>query len=61
MSLDWKNFHDELARRQAKIERLRLALEPFARNADATSLSEALGHVSRDDLHRARDALSERD
>lgn len=34
---------------------LRAALEPFGRNAGAESLSEALGHIGREDLLRARD------
>lgn len=41
----------------AKIEQLRAALEPFARNADAVSLFEALGHIKREHLHDARAAL----
>jgi hypothetical protein len=41
----------------AEIERLRAALEPFARNVNSLSLSGALGHITREDLWRARDAL----
>jgi hypothetical protein len=40
-----------------EIERLRAALEPFARNVYAVSLSEALGHIEREHLHNARAAL----
>ena len=36
---------------------LRAALEPFARNADAVSLAQALGHIERDHLLAARRAL----
>jgi hypothetical protein len=42
------------------IQLLEAALEPFARNADARSLSEALGHISRDHLLQARAALTDR-
>ena len=37
--------------------RLRAALEPFARNVTATSLSKALAHITREDLLRARAAF----
>lgn len=47
-----------LAKMEAEITRLRDALEPFARNAKAASLSEALGHISREDLERASEALA---
>lgn len=40
-----------------EIALLRTALEPFARNADAVSLFEALGHIKREHLHDARAAL----
>jgi hypothetical protein len=36
---------------------LRAALEPFTRNVESVSLSGALGHITREDLWRARDAL----
>ena len=42
---------------RAEIERLRAALRPFAKNIYAVSLAEALGHIGRQDLERARDAL----
>ncbi len=42
---------------EAEIYRLRTALEPFARKANAPSLAEALGHISREDLLRAQAAL----
>jgi hypothetical protein len=45
----------------AKIKRLRAALEPFARNVDAVSLGEALGHINREDLQRAREATNSAD
>ncbi len=38
--------------------RLQAALEPFARNVNAVSLSEALGHISREHLLNARKALA---
>ncbi len=38
---------------------LRTALEPFARNVDAISLAKTLGHITREDLHRARMALKD--
>jgi hypothetical protein len=41
----------------AEIERLRAALKPFARKADAVSLSEALGHIEREHLRQARRVL----
>ena len=34
----------------------REALKPFARNVGALSLGKALGHITREDLHRARAA-----
>ena len=42
---------------RAQREELRTALEPFARNVESVSLSGALGHITREDLWRARDAL----
>lgn len=41
----------------AEIERLTGALTPFALNAKAVSLRDALGHISREDLLRARAVL----
>ncbi len=53
--------HDEIVkslfRQSEQINKLWVALEPFARNANAVSLSDALGHITREDLLRARDAL----
>jgi hypothetical protein len=43
------------ARLQAEIERLRAALEPFGRNVGAKSLVEALGHITREDMERAKE------
>lgn len=40
-----------------RIATLTEALEPFARNVDATSLAKACGHVTREHLHAARAAL----
>jgi hypothetical protein len=40
------------------IEKMRAALEPFARNVDALSLSKALGHIEREHLWAARKALA---
>ena len=37
--------------------KLRAALEPFARNVQCLSLRGALGHITREDLLCARDAL----
>lgn len=45
---------DEMA---TEIERLQAALKPFALNVKAESLSDALGHITREDLLRARAAL----
>ena len=42
---------------EAENDRLRAALEPFGRNAKAKSLSDALGHITREDLLHAQ-ALS---
>jgi hypothetical protein len=51
-----------LLRRQAKLDLeiafLREALKPFARNVDAPSLDEALEHITREDLKRAKEMLS---
>ncbi len=45
---------------EAEVARLRKALEPFARRVQSISLSGALGHILREDLWRARDALQEK-
>lgn len=45
----------------AEIEQLRNALKPFARNVESVSLSGALGHITREDLWHARDALKEQE
>lgn len=42
---------------RAENEWMRTALEPFARNVDAVSLSEALGHIEREHLRKARAAM----
>lgn len=42
---------------RVKVERLEAALQPFALNVKAVSLRDALGHISREDLLRARAAL----
>jgi hypothetical protein len=44
---------------EADNERLRAALEPFARNVKAVSLMEALGHIGREHLLDACAALEE--
>lgn len=49
----------ELLRLRARVARLEGAVEPFARNARAKSLSEALGHIEREHLLAARAALKE--
>ena len=49
---------DEINRLTAVNARLREALRPFAANVDSLSLSGALGHIQREDLHRAREALT---
>lgn len=41
----------------AEIEQLKAALQPFALNVNAVSLRDALGHITREDLLRARAAL----
>lgn len=46
-----------LRKQTAHIEELKAALEPFARNARAKSLMEALGHIEREHLLNARVAL----
>lgn len=48
---------DALAKAEADNEQLRTALEPFARNVDAVSLSATLGHITREHLQNARRAL----
>jgi hypothetical protein len=52
-----------LLRQQAKLELrialLREALKPFTRHINAESLSEALGHIEREDLERAKEALED--
>jgi hypothetical protein len=40
-----------------RLKRMQAALEPFARKADAVSLSEALGHIEREHLREASRAL----
>ena len=42
---------------RAENARLRAALEPFARNVEAVSLSATLGHITREHLWEARRAL----
>jgi DNA mismatch repair protein MutH len=56
---------EELVDAKWKIERLRAlnaelmeALRPFASRANAQSLSDALGHITREDLLRARVAIT---
>ena len=41
-----------------RIEALEAALKPFAMNADAPSISKALGHISREHLWAAEAALA---
>lgn len=38
-----------------EIEKLRVALEPFGRHVGAESLVKALGHITRDDIERAKE------
>jgi predicted RNase H-like nuclease (RuvC/YqgF family) len=40
---------------------LKMALKPFAAKTDAVSLMEALGHITREDLDRARIAYNKAD
>jgi hypothetical protein len=47
----------EIKRLRDEIGRLRTALMPFAKNANAISLTESLGHISREDLERAKEVL----
>ena len=42
----------------AYVRGLEAALRPFAKNADAESLIDALGHITREDMLRARAALN---
>ena len=44
---------------RARVAKLEVALEPFARNVNATSLREALGHIERKHLLDARAALKD--
>ena len=44
----------------AEYVKARDALRPFAAKADAASLSEALGHITREHLLAARSALDRR-
>jgi uncharacterized coiled-coil DUF342 family protein len=53
----WAREREARGKVEAKIERLKAALEPFARKADAVSLSEALGHIEREHLRKACRAL----
>ena len=56
---DWPRMTPPLCKDAAdEIERLRAALRPFALDVGAVSLSRALGHITREDLLRARDALT---
>ena len=41
----------------AEYVKARDALKPFAANVEASSLSEALGHITRDHLLAAREAV----
>ena len=50
---------DELEEARAYLRTAMDALEPFALNADAISLSSALGHVTREHLLAARDLLTQ--
>ena len=43
----------------ARVAKLEAALEPFARNVNAISLREALGHIEREHLLDARAALKD--
>jgi hypothetical protein len=44
-------------RLRARIEALEAALQPFAQNVKAASLSKALGHITREHLLNVRAAL----
>jgi multidrug resistance efflux pump len=46
-----------LEQAQARIKVLEAALQPFAQNVKAVSLSKALGHITREHLLKARAAL----
>ena len=49
------NIADRLTVAIKRIERLKSALEPFGRNASAKSLVDALGHITREDMERAKE------
>jgi hypothetical protein len=51
---------EEVERLCAEVERLQATLEPFARNVESVSLSEALGHITREHLWEARHALEKK-
>ena len=51
-----RRFYNALGASQ--VTQMREALEPFAKNIEAVSLVDALGHIGREDLVRARDALA---
>lgn len=48
----------EIASLRAQVERMKSALEPFALNPGAVSLSKALGHITREHLLAAKEAFS---
>ena len=54
-----QSYRGKIDQLQAENAKLRAALKPFGRNVRAVSLSEALGHITREDLERARE-LSDR-
>ena len=49
----------ELIATRARVAKLEAALEPFARNVNAISLREALGHIEREHLLDARAVLKD--
>ena len=56
MTHSWKDEYDKAA---VKINLLREALAPFQRNIYAESIIQALGHIGREDLERARRAYEQ--
>lgn len=48
------HYHDRAEAAEAKLARLREALEPFGRNADATSLARVYAHLTREHAQTAR-------
>jgi len=57
LKLEVGDLRSEIEILRGENELLRSALEPFAANVNAWSLSRAMGHISREHLFAARKAL----